>query len=614
MKLLTLSFRNLLLLSFFFPAFVALLGSIFWIKQTNQAIHTAEVSIEVVDLIRRLDSVSHEHAIERGLTAGYLGSNGKKGYTQVLAQREKSDLAEENLKTGLSNDSYLRLDRSKIKAITSGLEQQLALKNQERQKIDRLNGDTSFFFYSEINRQALLATELIINLVTNKELSDQLNTLLALTRLKERAGQSRGALNGIFSANKANGTRHAQTSIFIQDEKQLFELIEHIATEEILDTLNELGQQAHWQMIEEINSEFVNHTDYSRISGPSNWFELATKRISDLKTLSDELQHDVVETAASKAKQLKKTRFLVSLVFGSLSFVLATYLAILCGQILKRTRITKSMMQMAAEKQDYRQRIKDQVKDEIGSISRSFDYFLDEFSEVLRSAQKTTFTATAGATQLNSNVTSALELAKKQQTQTELIATAVTETAYTNKQISSNAALLTQKSTDVKNWAASSSNSISAGRKAMDALSQEIEQANVTVQKLVNSSQNMEGLLDTIQSIAEQTNLLALNAAIEAARAGEKGRGFAVVADEVRNLANRTHDSTEEIHQLLSNLSLDSNSALGKMSCSMEYAAKTKDIIHKNVEKLDQLRSLTEETDEIIIQVAASTEEQSLVS
>lgn len=78
-----------------------------------------------------------------------------------------------------------------------------------------------------------------------------------------------------------------------------------------------------------------------------------------------------------------------------------------------------------------------------------------------------------------------------------------------------------------------------------------ISTMNLSMDKVMKSSNDMIGIIEIINDISDRINLLSLNAAIEAARAGDAGKGFAVVAEEISKLADQTASSTKNIDSLI---------------------------------------------------------------
>lgn len=149
---------------------------------------------------------------------------------------------------------------------------------------------------------------------------------------------------------------------------------------------------------------------------------------------------------------------------------------------------------------------------------------------------------------------------------------------------------------------------------AIEHLNESVHSVADTVRALAESTGSIGQAADLISDIAEQTNLLALNAAIEAARAGEHGRGFAVVAQEVRALAQRTRESTENIHNIVTNLTERAEQAV---SVSVNGEAIAQSGVAKVQQTESALRDIAKAINDITdssMQMATAVEEQSNVA
>jgi len=375
----------------------------------------------------------------------------------------------------------------------------------------------------------------------------------------------------------------------------------------------------HTETFFEESGKFLNFVETAPID------EIAQKA-SLIKANEDKLQHEIVDLlidiqaftlkSSLQAEEDEKSGVLWILFALSIAVIVGLTLPLIIAR-----SITKPIKELSARLNEIAQgdgdltiALNDASKDETGDVARAFNAFLSILRTLLRTTNvqadvlgRSSEVAMKAMTETVSNV-------EKQRVETEMVATAVNEMSTTTHDVAQNASSAAEITEVVKSKVTKGQTDALDTQNIIKKLSYEVEQASSVIQNLVQETNNIGNVLESIQGIAEQTNLLALNAAIEAARAGETGRGFAVVADEVRTLAQRTQSSTINIQDLLLRLKSEANNAVVSMDKGTEIALACLDKSEQTNKTFEEAAESVLTISDFNIQIAAAAEQQSIVA
>jgi methyl-accepting chemotaxis protein len=269
---------------------------------------------------------------------------------------------------------------------------------------------------------------------------------------------------------------------------------------------------------------------------------------------------------------------------------------------------------MARGEGDLTVRLEQHRRDELGDISRGFNVFLGKLQKMVAQVVDSVGSLghEAGDMQRIAEVTG--DASQQQLAEVDQVATAINEMAASAQEVARSALQASTATEQAKRSTQSGQQLVQYSAEAVQALAEDIGRAVALVEDLAGRSHDIQAILIVIRELAEQTNLLALNAAIEAARAGEQGRGFAVVADEVRHLAQRSHQSTEEIQRLIERLQSGTQDVVHAMRQSHDRTHASVEQAQCAAQALDSIAQSVALIADMNTQIASAAEEQSTVA
>lgn len=537
----------------------------------------------MTELAQRAGDAVHQMQLERGMTAGYLGSEGETFGNRLRQQRPKTDAAVEAFHSQQSSLNQALLTpavRQQLSAIDDRWQRQAALRN----RVDALEVETgeALSHYTAINGQLMAFVGGLAQLTREGDITRRLSAYYQLLEAKDLAGIERAMLANAFAADGMPPAMLQRFLSLLGKEQAFLDSFRVLAQDASREQLGQALSGAEIDRLRERRELAIRQADEGGYGvDPEEWFEWQTVKIGRLKALEDQVVGAVIADTATLRQAAQQALWQYALIA-----LVASLVAIAAAMLIVRAitqPLQHALANIASRGNDLTQRLSVPGSDELSKLYHAFNESSAVTETMVADIKRNAQSVAVASNQIAQGNQDLAQRTEEQSASLVQTASSMEQITATVRQSADNAQQAQQMTGDVASQAQEATQVASQAQQAM----QLIQQANEQVTSIVAA----------IDNIAFQTNLLALNASVEAARAGEHGRGFAVVADEVRKLASRSAEEANQIRHLIDN-------NVSKIAEGETLVTSTNTTLERIAQRVGQMAGLMDE-------MASATHEQS---